>query len=188
MRKTLLLLTCGAVLAAIVGCKGGDEAPPEQNPYISLLGLNPLSGTVWTGSAQIQTCSDTPVASSCSTLSASEDLARTQFNNALTLIVGLNQNTLNGSLTFVAPQYGVTPVSYTFGVVGTTKDGATSDRVITLTQTSVTPATTPRISIVDFRADQQLDQLTGRMTLDHYQDFSSTSARVLYALTLKKSL
>lgn len=177
-----------ALLAAFAGnaCKHDNEAPPEQDPIVQYLNLTSLNGVTWDGTANIQNCSDNPVGSACLLLDQSQKIALDTKPTNVTLILTANGNAVNGSIVFLAPQYGVTPVTYTFGVTGTSNTGTTVDRVIALTQTSVTPATSPTAVLLDFYAEQAFERVSGRFRLQH--DTTNSRSIVLYTFALKKAL
>ncbi len=185
MRKALLIM---ALLAAFAGnaCKHDNEAPPEQDPIVQYLNLTTLNGVSWDGTANIQSCSDNPVASACLLLEQSEKIALDTKPVNFTLILTANGNAVNGTILFLAPQYGGTPVAYTFGVTGTSNTGSTVDRVITLSQTSVSPTASPTAALLDFSAEQAFERVSGKFRLQH--DTSGSRSIVLYSFALKKAL
>jgi len=170
MRKAIIVL----LIAGMVGCKSGDEAPEEQNPLVSLLGLSQLQGYGWAGQLTNQTCTAENVVATvitCPIYAALEQEAIANVGNNATVIFQTPMpNRVSGAFTFILPSYNLSPVN-PYQVVATTLNieqgydtGSGPTQSIRLpAAVTATSANTTQLELLEFVAQQDPKNLPGTL-------------------------
>lgn len=170
MRKAIIVL----LIAGMVGCKSGDEAPEEQNPLVSLLGLSALPGYGWAGQLTNQTCTAENVVSTvitCPIYAALEqETIANVGNNATVVFQTPAPNRVAGAFSFILPGYNLSPVNPYQVIASTltveqgydTGSGPTQSIRLPAALTA-TSANTTQLELLEFVAQQDPKNLPGTL-------------------------
>lgn len=195
MRKAIILI----VLAGLVGCKSGDEAPEEQNPLVSLLGLTSLQSYGWSGTLTNQTCAAENIVNTvinCEIYSALEAETLSYVSNNGTVIFQTpTPNRIAGVFTFVLPNYNLNPLN-TYQVVANSMTmeqgydtGSGAVQIIRLSAgATATSVNNTQLELLEFSATQDPRNLPGtlKVRLSQPSNPSAGAIVVTYGFNFSK--
>ena len=217
MRKIIYSLGLSLLLAfGSTACVPGDEAPPENDLIVDVLGtevniltllaINSLNGNYWQGTTTLEECvyltpaTTEPIASAITNSAACQLLqdANTDMFNSISenisISLDLQNNGITGHIYIINPHFNLLPNNFTFTVAGFTEPSSDVNKtIVRLTQTSsVATAAQAGLaeSLVEFSAENLQGTLDGKLKINLTESagFGFGSATLTLGFDLRKVL